>query len=321
MPNTITISNAVTALNQYVTEFNPIINQQLRQGLEFERMLTFVQCERTWVESNVVIGNILQPYQSGFTPNNTETYSAVENTLQHGKVDVIFEADQLQEFFDSWKAEWFELGKSAMEWTYPRYVFENHIMPQLLQDMNNAAWAGVKTTPTAGTAGTYLQAFTGYRKVIADAITAGKVTPIVTGAPVDGSRIQWVDDFVFGMPAIFRTIPGNILMSATNAAKYAKEYQKTYQFNAQVSSNPDQPIYRVDHFKKMIVGINAMEGSNRMIFCPDVTRNMIIGTRRNQPVMPQLRFQEFDRTLKGLAEISRFYGFRFWDHVFVNDQA
>ena len=76
---------------------------------------------------------------------------------------------------------------------------------------------------------------------------------------------------------------------------------------------------RVDATNKRIRGFASMEGSDRIIFTP--ARNAIVGRRIGEPVLPSIRWQVIDRKLKGLAEFSRFYGFRFWGNTFVNDQA
>lgn len=321
MAHSVTIEATATALNQYCTAFAPKINQNLKQDLEFERFLPFVTCERTWVEPNITVGNILQPYQSAFTPNNTESFDAVENTLEHGKADLEFTADQLEKFYDAWACNWFELGKNPTEWNYPRYIIENHILPQLIEDMNLASWAGERVNPTPGTAGTYLQTWDGFKKKIADAITAGKLTPVTSGAIVAADIVEQIRDWVRDLPVPYRYAPGTIFMSITNQQYYADAYSIKHPRASQIVENPDMPYLNVDHMRKKIVGLNCMEGSDRWIFFPEVTQNMIIGTRTGQPVYPQLRFEPFERKLKVMSEVSRFYGFRFWDHLFVNDQA
>jgi hypothetical protein len=323
MPHTITIDATVAGLKQYQTRIGPKINQKLKQDLEFESMMGFVSCEDVWLEENIAVTGALQPYQFGFTPANGETFSAVENKLQHGKIDLLFTAEQLEKFFSGWRSNWVQLGRSPIEWDFPRYIYTNHILPQFTEDLNLASWIGSYAAPTPGTASTYDKAFDGYKKKIEAAITAGKVTEIATGVPTFGAgdMVNWVEAFCFALPAVYRMKRGKIYMSATLAARYGKDYAAKYPRAAEVVANPDRVITRVDHFNKDVVGCVAMEGSNRIFFYPDVTDNMIIGTREGQSIYPVLRFQEFDRTLKCMAEFSRFYGFRFWDHLFVNDQA
>lgn len=318
----ITIAGASTALNQFCTQFSPKIAQTLKQGLEFERDFDFVPTEHTYVTPSVSVSNVLQPYQYQFTPNNDATFTAEQFTLKPGKVDLKFTQEELEKFYDKWACKWFDLGQSMMEKNpFSEYMISNHIMPQLMEDWNMASWAGVRVEPTAGTAGTYLQSWNGYKKVITDLITAGKVVPIATGAPSSGAMVDWVRSFCYGMPELYRTAAGKIYMSATNAARYSEDYMEKYPRAQEVVQNPNAPVVRVDHFNKMVVGVNAMAGSNRIFFCPDSTNNEIIGTKINKPVYPVFRFQEQDRVLKVLSEAWRFYGFEFPGHLYVNDQA
>lgn len=321
MAHSITIENTAATLNQVAVTYDRQIHQTLKQGLEFERDLTFVQTEHTFSAANISVTGGLQPYQAAFTPNNEEAFDAVENELQHGKIDLEFDAIQLEEFYDSWAPGWFELDKSPDMWEYSRYVITNHIMPQFMDDLNEASYNGARVAPTPGTAGTATQSFDGYKTKIAAAITAGSLTPIATGALVSSTMHDQVRDFCLQLPKRYRMKAGKIYMSSTRALEYAEDYAANKPRTVEVISNPDNPVYRVDHFNKVIVPMDCMEGSDRFIFSPDVTNNMIIGTRTGQSVYPRLRFQIFERKLKVLAEFSRFFGFRFWDHLFVNDQA
>jgi len=309
-------------MNQYCAEFSPKIAQKLKQGLEFERDFTVVPTEHTYVTPSVEVSHLLQPYQYQFTPNNVSTFGGEEFTLKPGKVDLKFTQEEMEKFYDTWACKWFDLGQSMMEQNpFADYMIANHIMPQLIEDWNMASWAGVRVEPTAGTAGTYLQSWNGYKKVITDLIAASKVVPIATGAPSSGVMVDWVRDFCYGMPELYRTAPGKIYMSATNAARYSEDYMEKYPRAIEVTNNPNAPVVRVDHFNKMVVGVNAMAGSDRMFFSPDSVNNNIIGTKRGKPVFPVFRFQEQDRVLKVLSEAWRFYGFDYPGHLYVNDQA
>jgi hypothetical protein len=322
MAHNISIEATANALLLHMVQFGPKINQNLKQTLEFERDLSFVACENTWAEPNVVVTSPLQPYQSAFTPNNTETFDVVENQLQHGKIDLEFTHEQLKEFYEAWKCNWFQLGRNPLEWSYPRYIIDMHFMPEFFQDLNLASWNGVRVEPTPGTAGTATQSFDGFAKKITDAEADGLIVPAAMGTvPVDSTIIEYVRDWIRMLPIAYRNKPGKIRMSTTNASYYAEAYQRTYQFNSQISNNADTPYLKVDHFNKVIVPMDCMEGSNRMIFYPDTTDNMVIGTRINENVYPELRFEPFERKLKVMGEFSRFFGFRHWGHQFVTDQV
>jgi hypothetical protein len=321
MAHVLTIDGTVTALNQYCSVNGKEVQQKLKQDLEFEKMLPFVSCERTWTPENVTIGNLLQPYQAAFTPNNSETWSGVENTLEHGKVDLEFDALQLEEFYDAWKCNWFEMDMNPMQWSYPRYIIENHIMPQLIEDINLASYAGERVDPTPGTPGTYLQSWDGFQTRIEDAITGGDLTPVNTGALVSANMDTIVRDWVQDLPIPYRNAKGFVFMSTTRAQEYADAFAGNNNTLVPIIENPDKPYYKIPHHNKSVVPMNCMEGSDRFIFFPEKTGNFVIGTRKGQSIYPRFRFQEVDRKLKVLSEFSRFYGIKHWENLFVNDQA
>lgn len=320
MAHAITIEAAAGTLNQIAVAYDKQIHQTIKGGLEFESRLPMVQCDNTYSAVNAEVTDPMQPYQADFTPNNQETWDAVENKLQHGKVDLEFTAKELEEFFDSWAPQWFELDKDPSMWDYASAVITQLVIPRFTDNLNETTYNGVRVEPTPGTPGAALETFDGFKKKIGDAITAGKLTTIATGALATGTMHDQVKDFCMQLPKHYRMLQGVIYMAATRALEYAEDYAEKKPRTVQVISDPDKPIYRVDHFNKVIVPMKCMEGSDRLIFSPAITNNMIIGTRKKQSVYPRFRFQVFDRKLKVLSEFSRFYGFRYWDHLFVNDQ-
>jgi hypothetical protein len=78
---------------------------------------------------------------------------------------------------------------------------------------------------------------------------------------------------------------------------------------------------RVDDYNKQIVGVTAMEGSDRIVCVFDNQESMIVGTRIGYPQYFNFRFEPVDRNLKCFAEIYRFYNFETTKHCFVNEQV
>jgi len=321
MAHSIDIEATAVALNQTLTTRDQEIQQQLRVGLEFEKDTPLLPSDKIYMAPNVTISNTLQPYQSAFTPNNTETWDSVENTLQLGKVDMEFDIDELEEFWDTLLGEFFQLDRSPDMYDYAMYIMNNVVNPKLMEEMNTASWAGERVDPTPGTPGAPNETWDGYKKKIADAVTAGQLTPIATGALVATTMEEQVRDFCAGLPAAYRFKPGTIYMSATRAIEYAEDYAASHPRAIDIVQDPDNPVYRVDNYNKVIKPCHAMEGSDRMFFSPDSTRNMLVGFKRGESPYPRFRLQVFERKLKVLSEVSRFYGFRYWGHLFVNDQA
>jgi len=321
MAHTITIDNAATALNQFVTAFGRQIHQNLRQGLEFESVLPFQPCEHSFTDVNVSISGGMQPYQAAFTPNNAETFDAVTNTLRPIKIDLQFDEEQLYNFWTRWQANWFESGRDPNEWSYPRYIIEQVLLDKFREELNTTSWSGVYTAPTAGTPGNYTEAVDGFKKVIEDAITAGDVVPIATGAPTAGGEVEWIESFVASLPGPYRERGGIIFCSESIARKYYQDWRATFGYAAGNSDLDNREMLIDIEPGIRLRKVYAMGNSNRLIFVPNGTDNMIVGTRTGYPVYPVFNFQPDVRTLKVYATIYRFYGFRHWGHLFVNDQA
>ena len=319
MAHTISIDAAATALNQFVARFSPQIQQSLRQGLELERELPFVTADYAYTGQDISLSALLQPYQSAFTPNNTESFDGITNYLRPIKVDLQFDAIQLEKFFSRWATNWFTPDPAQTQQGYAGYLINNHIVPQVLQDVNTVSWAGDYAAPTPGTAGPLLTAVDGFKKAITAQIAAGRLTPI-TSAPVTTDPLNVVRDFCEDIPEPYRYRTGKLFMSKTNAQKYSDAYKNEYKGNSAVIANADGLRLRVDDYNKTIVGITAMEGSDRVICVFDNLDSMIIGTRAGFPVYFQFRFEEEDRKLKVFSEIYRFYGFETCLHMFINDQ-
>lgn len=321
MAHAITIDAAASGLNQFVQRFGNRINQTLQQELEFERMLPFVDTEYAYTGQDVTIGSILQPYQTQFTPNNSETYDGITSFLKPVKVDLEFSADQLEKFFAKWRANWFTPNPDDTQRGYADYIINNHILPTVAEDLNNASWAGEYSAPTPGTAGAVLESVDGYKKAIADQVTAGRLTPITTGALVENTMVAQVRDFIKDIPEPYRYRSGKIIMSKSNVQKYSDNYRATYSYGAGVEKEPNQVYVDVPDLNKMLVGVTAMEGSDRMICVFDNLESMIIGTRTGFPRYFNFRFEPEDRKLKVFAEIYRFYSFETCLHMFVNEQV
>jgi len=322
MAHTISIAVGAADLNQYQVRHKEGLRDKMRQGLELEGYLPYVSCDYAYAVPNATPSNVIQPYQAAFTPVNTDTIDSVENRLQNLKVDLEFDALQLEKFFNKWKSNWFELGKSPIEWSFPRYMVQEIIWPKMTEELNWLSYNGDYAAPTAGTAGAYTTSVDGFKIKIEDAITASKLTPVASGS-FTGSDIRakleaWID----GFPIPYRNAPGTVFMSVTNATRYYRNFRAEFGWGAGNINNENKTL-DIDGYagRKRIMPLASMEGSNRWIFVPDGVQSMIVGTRTGQPVFPELRFEAFERKLKCMGEFSRFFGFEHYNDVIVNDQA
>lgn len=322
MAHTITIESTQVALNQHMVTFAPQVKQAFRVGLEFENLpqIGMVSADEVYTAENATIGDLIQPYQAQFTPKNTEEWDAVSNTLRPVKIDLKFSEEQLLKFYDKWRNTWFEAGKNPMEWSYPRYITEQLLAPKWQEELNSIAWDGEYVAPTPGTAGAVLESCDGFRIGIENAISAGSLVVVASGSFTSSDIRSKLETWMKTMPVAVRGKSGVILMSDTNARNYYYDFRG--EFNAASwSSLQANGGLMVDGFPVTIKGVKAMEGSNRWIYLPDGQQNMIVGNRRGYPMYPSFQFDHDLYNLHMKAVIYRFFGFEYWQNLYVNDQA
>lgn len=318
---TISIEETVVGLNQYKTKFSPIIQAKLRTGLEFETLLPWQSTDRLYTGQEIEVTGGLQPYQPGFTPNGGESYDGIDNFVRPLKVDKEFTAEQLEKFYDGWMANWFTPGSTDIQRGYTSYIMNMQLIPLLMEELNQVSWAGEYATPTPGTPGAMLTSVDGFAKNLATQITAGRITVIPTGVLVDSTIDEQIrQDFCNEIPMPYRYLDGMIFMSKTKAQAYSNAYKEKHSSWTNDAAKPDGLYVRVDDYNKIIVGLTAMEGSDRIICVFNNKPSMICIDRTGFPRYFNFRFQEFNRTVKVMAEIYRGYGFETGLHLFVNDQ-
>lgn len=320
MAHVISIDAAADNLNRHVTTFKSEVQQAFRVGMEFEGMLPFVQADKVYSAPNVSMGDLVQPYQARFTPNNTETFDEVTNTLVPIKIDLEFSEEQLMTLYDKWAPMYAEAGKEQKSMTYYQYIINNLVAPVYQENMNDLSYNGVFVAPTLGTPGAVRDSADGFKKKIEDAITASKLTPVASGSFTSSDIRSKLEDWMRSMPIAVRGKGGTVYMSDTNARNYYYDFRGDFATatwaNLQAAGG-----MTIDGFPVKVVGVKSMESSNRWIFIPDNAQNMICGTRRGYPRDPQFIFDADLYTLRAKAVIYRFYGFEYWNKLFVNDQA
>ena len=321
----VTIDETCEALNRFHVTWCPDISQTVKTGMELEQCLRPVVAKHTYAAASAEVNDIVQAFQCDFTPNNEIAFTAVKNELCRMKVDICFECEDLQQFWETWMCDWVEEGRPVDQWAFPRYVYNNFIMPKILENLDYISWNGCRVEPTVGTPGVMVESCDGLKKKIAEAIAAGLVTPIPTGPLECETIVEQVEGFADAIPYPYCNMPGKILMSKSNARKYWRDYRSQFGTGNGVLGNENKNL-GVDCTNKRIVPVGTMEGSDCMIFIPDNLTTGIWGRRfdnqgRPEAYIPPITWERECRRLKGYTDFSRFWGFKYWGHVFVNDQC
>jgi hypothetical protein len=324
---TITIDQAASFLNTASRQFAPEIAVKTRLGLEMEsKLMQRTSTGEYYVTENMESSEILQPYQGQFTPKGTLTHSENAIRVRPIKIDLTFSEAQLEKWYYAWQNSYFEGGKDPRNYSYAQYVLEREITPKLQDDLNSVAWLGSYAAPTPGTAGDSVDSVDGFKKVIADAITAGKIPAanVYNSGTLSVSNMRdQVEGFLDSIPEALTSKGGKILCSPQLVRWYVRDYRGEYSSIPSLY-NPEAGALRpvlVDAYNVELVPIATMAGSQRMVFLANGRDNMIWVDRAGYATYPNFIFDTAPRVLQCYATIYRGYGFEFPSEIYVNNQV
>lgn len=256
---------------------------------------------------------VTQPYQADFTPSGSVTFAPFKLSLQAWKIDVQLSS---YDIWNSWVGFLHDMEqKDPSMQAFVRYVMENHILPQHIEDWElNIAYAGVYAAPTAGTAGAVGTTINGVKKVINDAITATTISPITTGAadsdPV--TFVEQVQDFVAQISTRYRKKAMILAMSEDLELRFRNGMREKYP----TTSRDIVDLLKVANYPNIEVRGYAAMGTSGKYFCTPKANAVkaVRGTARD------FQFQTDIRIIKAATEQWAAYGFRDHSAVFTNDQ-
>lgn len=303
-----------TALGAYCRKFE----RQIMTGI-FQKVQLENYCRKiSGVSDEYAIGSatqteVLQPFQHAWTPKGTSSFDAIINKVRQVKID--YEISEIDQLYQSYICEMADESKHRSKWEFVRWLVSNQIMPKVAEEMDHNSYNGVYAAPTPGTAGASSTSVNGFKKVIEDLITAGDLTPVATGA-IDATNIlDKVEGFVDDLPAKYQAMKAPILMSSTNARKYWRDYRNNFGGNNNYQDNNN---LKVDATNKMVIGIDAMNGSDRFIHTPKANM-LVMFDKISYPA--NLETQVDKRVINLLGDFKRGYGFGELSTLFINDQA
>lgn len=331
----ITINAAATALNRFRIQYANEIQTKLYEERTSEQVWAVRTGDHSYATKSFTGGSIVQPWQCDFTPNNDGEFDSALYTLRKLKIDVQFTCEDFEQMFDTFFTNWHQWGegKELTQWDLPRWIYQNHIIPQVSEDLElHIAYKGLYAQPTAGTAGAVETSVTGLGDVIAQGITSGAIPAAnvinIGGAFAASTYYDQIMAFIEGMPEKYKMAPGVIYMSDTHArglkfdllAKFGNTgIWETNPLNPDVTNKLIDFVFPVSN--KRIMGLPSMRGQNRIYFSAR-NQNVIWGYRRGTSAMPSLRWDvEKGRTLNGFAEFWRFYGIEDTSKFFCNEVA
>lgn len=318
----ITLDSLATMLNTHSRVFASELQTKTRLGLELEPMLKQRQAAgEYYVVENAEASEVLQPFQGTFTPKGSLTHSEQKIRIRPIKMDLRFTEVDLEKWWNSWMIDRFDPEKDPINWTFPRFITEKEILPKFNDDLNNVGWNGIYAAPTPGTAGDAVDAVDGFKKVIADLVTAGTINVFASGSITSSNIRDKVEEFLDSIPDHITKKGGKIMMSPKHRRWYFRDYRT--EFTSQVGPYPQEGGMKkveVDDYNVFLESVASMTGSDRWIFLPNGRDNMVWVSRVGAPVYPNMIFKTNSRVLEMYATIYRGYGFEYPQEVWLNNQ-
>lgn len=260
--------------------------------------------------SKTSLGNIVQPFQKGFTPNVDLVFTPATINLFKMKIDLAMYPDDIVESWAGFLASIEETERK--NWPLIRFAIEEEIVPQIIEDLEvNAYWNGVFATPTPGTPGATNTSMDGLKKILDDGITATEVNVVsLTGGITSSNALDQIELFSDSIPDKFEGVPMIMAMSPANRKKYFRDKRNTQGGNTNYGDKTKLVIDDAEHIE--VVGLPSMAGSNYIWCTPK--KNYLHIKREKSITKP--RVEEAKRECSFMTDFTEGLGFGRLDYVY-----
>lgn len=285
---------------------------KLYEGSETAQEFTTIPTNNTREDfGNGTMTRVLQPFQKAFTALGTTTITPVAIDLFKMKIDNQVYPDDIEK---SWLGFLSSNGLSRKDWPLVRYLLEAYIIPQKDEDLElNEIYDGEYAAPTPGTAGAAGTAMNGIKKIIDDHVGSGLANVVTLGTVPTASDefVEYIEDFVAGIPNIYRSKLKKLYLSKDNELKYKKGKRMLYN-----ASYAQEDLMTVANFPNIVVKGLTSHGTSNKVWTT-VPQNMIRFVKKDPNAM---KVEEAKREVAIMGDWHEGVGFPYPGHLFTNDQ-
>lgn len=286
----------------------------LTQGAVTPSFCTPVKTDDTVFKlGRVIMGDLVQAFQKGWTPKNAAAFKANELRLYKLKVDEDIVPDDIE-------ATWLGFlggdSQKKMEWPLIKYLIEHPEQGYLAvinRDLETKEYGhGVYVEPTPGTAGVTGQSMNGYIIQLQTGVNAETINSIELGTLAKDTIFDQVELFVDGISEVYQNVEMNVHMSP----KWAKFYHrdKRAQGFYQMSSDADVKN-SIDFSPQQVVALPSLSGSDVIFATPKANFLHLTKRAKNKN---SLNIEESKRTVSFMADWWEGIGFGMDAAVWTN---
>lgn len=312
--NGLDVSQIKSDIEEYFKYYGRDVWVQILKGTDFEAyMKKIANVRNEYVSTSSARSEILQSYQKAWTPKGGVDLTGYKNKIYDMKMDLYL--DNLHELFQTYLAYLADESKLPDQYPFVQWLITYHVIPGLQEELRRTSVIGEYVAPTPGTANDSIQAADGIFTTITKEVANGKITPIQLGAITSSNIVDQLEKFNRDLPAEWVGKPGNIFLSSAMLQDYIYAYRDAFGQNRDFEG----PTTKLWGTQKTLVGIDDLNGKDRILFTPDGPRgNLLCMYDKIINPAPHV-FLEKGRFVGMTAQFARGWGFQTLDVVFVND--
>jgi hypothetical protein len=286
----------------------------LRSTTNTESMFTPVNTDDTlWRAAKTLFTRVVQPFQKAFTPLAGVTFVPVQIQQFKMKVDA-------QEYPDDLEATWLgfldgpEIDRKA--WPFVRWYCEVYLIPQIKQDIEmNEIYQGVYAAPANGVAGPAGTSLNGLKMTINGHISAGRITPITTGA-FDTTNpeavVEQMEHFADGIHKDYWSIQMMLGCSESIARAFLRGQERKYGKNIAGGALG----LTINNTNITLAPLTSHRNTSKIWCTP---KGNAVQLRKKMANQTAIQVESIDRLLKFFTDFWMGIGFIIPEIVFTND--
>lgn len=314
----IDVSLVRSQVEEYFKYYSKTVWTQILKGTDFEQYMRKIGGVRNkYVTSSAVRGEMLQPYQPGWTPKGGVEVKPYINDLFTIKSDLTFEEDKINELYTTYLANiMVDETKTPDNQPFVVWFVQNHLIPGWTEELRAMSVKGEFVAPTTGTPGASLESANGIFTIIRNEVAGGGITPLAIGEITSSNIVDKLELFHRSLPSEYKSLSGNIFMSTNMVEDYVTAYRDAFGRN----QDYDGPTVKLYNTQKTLIGLDDLNGSDRVLYTPSGANGNLL-VMFDKIINPAPSTDVDKRDLHVFTKFHRGWGFETLDAVFVNDSS
>lgn len=271
MATTNTDYSAVAAYRAYVETISDEIFTKLYYDFDTAQFITIhegVKGKKVWTEQQIL--GLIKAYFSDFTPSDTNKLIPVELVVEANKIE---HREVPQDMESTYLGFLRRNGFNHQEWPLERMTLTN-ILKKAKEELEDAVWQAVRKATALAPGDPVNVTFNGFLKLIADAIVAGDVTPVATGAITEANILPSLKAMYGELSPALKRAGTVIRMSYANFDKYVAAMDAQHPNSDAAYVEMGNAGYRGIRYRQgagntVIMPVAGMGDSDRIIFMPN----------------------------------------------------